>query len=297
MTDYQTFEHDVLVIGAGGAGLRAAIAASGAGVSVGLVCKSLLGKAHTVMAEGGIAAAMGNVDDRDSWQVHFADTMRGGQYVNNWRMAELHAKEAPDRVRELEAWGALFDRTAGRPNSPAQLRGPQVSPTGPCGRPHRPGDDPNAAGPRHPPGRRCPDGVHRGPPAHQRRAHRRRAWLRSRAGTVPAVPLQGHRPRDRRDRPGVRDHQQQLGVHRGRPGARLSCRGGTTGHGVRPVPSDGDDLAAERPRDPGDGGRTRRRRRPPQQRGAAVHVRRHPGELPGPDRRQRGGGLALHPGR
>ena len=111
MPDYQTHEHDVLVIGAGGAGLRAAIEASAAGVSVGLVCKSLLGKAHTVMAEGGIAAALANVDDRDNWQVHFADTMRGGQYVNNWRMAELHAKEAPDRVRELEAWGAVFDRT------------------------------------------------------------------------------------------------------------------------------------------------------------------------------------------
>jgi succinate dehydrogenase / fumarate reductase flavoprotein subunit len=111
MSDYQTFDHDVLVIGAGGAGLRAAIAASAAGVSVGLVCKSLLGKAHTVMAEGGVAAALANVDSRDGWQVHFADTMRGGQYVNNWRMAELHAREAPDRVRELEAWGALFDRT------------------------------------------------------------------------------------------------------------------------------------------------------------------------------------------
>jgi succinate dehydrogenase / fumarate reductase flavoprotein subunit len=101
----------VLVIGAGGAGLRAAIEASTAKVSVGLVCKSLLGKAHTVMAEGGIAAALANVDDRDSWKVHFADTMRGGQYVNNCRMAELHAREAPARVRELEAWGALFDRT------------------------------------------------------------------------------------------------------------------------------------------------------------------------------------------
>src|SRR5437773_3687243 len=111
MFDYETFQHDVLVIGAGGAGLRAAIEASAAGVSVGLVCKSLLGKAHTVMAEGGIAAAMGNVDDRDNWKVHFADTMRGGQYLNNWRMAELHAKEAPDTVRELESWGALFDRT------------------------------------------------------------------------------------------------------------------------------------------------------------------------------------------
>jgi succinate dehydrogenase / fumarate reductase flavoprotein subunit len=111
MADYETHRHDVLVIGAGGAGLRAAIEASAAGVSVGLVCKSLLGKAHTVMAEGGIAAALGNVDDRDDWRVHFADTMRGGQYVNNWRMAELHAREAPDRVRELEAWGATFDRT------------------------------------------------------------------------------------------------------------------------------------------------------------------------------------------
>ena len=111
MTAYTTFEHDVLVIGAGGAGLRAAIEASAAGVKVGLICKSLLGKAHTVMAEGGMAAALANVDDRDNWKVHFSDTMRGGQYVNNWRMAELHAKEAPDRVRELEAWGAVFDRT------------------------------------------------------------------------------------------------------------------------------------------------------------------------------------------
>jgi succinate dehydrogenase / fumarate reductase flavoprotein subunit len=112
VADYETHDYDVLVVGAGGAGLRAAIEASAAGVSVGLVCKSLLGKAHTVMAEGGIAAALANVDDRDSWRVHFADTMRGGQYVNNWRMAELHAKEAPARVRELEAWGAMFDRTA-----------------------------------------------------------------------------------------------------------------------------------------------------------------------------------------
>src|ERR1700751_4152337 len=111
MPEYETFEHDVLVIGAGGAGLRAAIEASAAGVRVGLVCKSLLGKAHTVMAEGGIAAALANVDERDNWKVHFADTMRGGQYVNQWRMAELHAKEAPDRVKELEAWGAVFDRT------------------------------------------------------------------------------------------------------------------------------------------------------------------------------------------
>src|SRR6476646_8640633 len=111
MPDYQTHEYDVLVIGAGGAGLRAAVEASAAGVKVGLVCKSLLGKAHTVMAEGGMAAAMGNVDDRDNWRVHFSDTMRGGQYMNNPRMAEIHAQEAPARVREMEAWGALFDRT------------------------------------------------------------------------------------------------------------------------------------------------------------------------------------------
>ena len=111
MASFQTYTYDVLVIGAGGAGLRAAIEAANAGVSVGLICKSLLGKAHTVMAEGGMAAAMAHVDDRDSWKVHFADTMRGGQYLNNWRMAELHAKEAPDRVWELETYGALFDRT------------------------------------------------------------------------------------------------------------------------------------------------------------------------------------------
>ncbi len=111
MADYPVHEYDVLVIGAGGAGLRAAIESSAAGAKTGVVTKSLLGKAHTVMAEGGMAAAMGNVDERDNWRVHFADTMRGGQYLNNCRMAELHAKEAPARVRELEAWGAIFDRT------------------------------------------------------------------------------------------------------------------------------------------------------------------------------------------
>ncbi len=111
MAEYETYQHDVLVIGAGGAGLRAAIEASAAGVSVGVVSKSLLGKAHTVMAEGGIAAALGNVDSRDNWKVHFSDTMRGGQYLNHPRMAQLHAQEAPARVKELEAWGALFDRT------------------------------------------------------------------------------------------------------------------------------------------------------------------------------------------
>jgi succinate dehydrogenase / fumarate reductase, flavoprotein subunit len=108
---YEVHEHDVLIIGAGGAGLRAAIEALAQGVRVGVVCKSLLGKAHTVMAEGGIAAAMANVDTSDDWRAHFRDTMRGGKFLNNWRMAQLHAQEAPERVRELEQWGALFDRT------------------------------------------------------------------------------------------------------------------------------------------------------------------------------------------
>ncbi len=108
---YETHEYDVVVIGAGGAGLRAAVEASAQGVRTALVCKSLLGKAHTVMAEGGIAAAMGNVYPEDNWQVHFRDTMRGGKLLNNWRMAQIHAQESPDRVLELEEWGALFDRT------------------------------------------------------------------------------------------------------------------------------------------------------------------------------------------
>ena len=111
-TKYETHEHDVLIIGAGGAGLRAAIEGLAAGARVAVVSKSLLGKAHTVMAEGGIAAAMANVDKADSWRTHFRDTMRGGKLMNNWRMAQLHAQEAPERVRELEQWGALFDRTS-----------------------------------------------------------------------------------------------------------------------------------------------------------------------------------------
>ena len=111
MDKYQTFEYDVVVVGAGGAGLRAAIESSALGAKTALVCKSLLGKAHTVMAEGGVAAALANVDTRDDWQVHFRDTMRGGKFLNQWRMAQIHAQEAPERVRELEEWGAVFDRT------------------------------------------------------------------------------------------------------------------------------------------------------------------------------------------
>src|SRR5262249_13710191 len=112
---YEVHEHDVLVIGAGGAGLRAAIESSTLGGRTALVCKALPGQAHTAMAEGGVAAALGNVDESDDWETHFEDTMSAGKYVNNWRMAELHAKESPERVRELEYWGGVFDRTpAGR---------------------------------------------------------------------------------------------------------------------------------------------------------------------------------------
>jgi succinate dehydrogenase / fumarate reductase flavoprotein subunit len=112
--EYETHEYDVIVIGAGGAGLRAAIESTALGARTALICKSLLGKAHTIMAEGGVAAALGNVDEDDSWQAHFQDTLFGGKYLNNWRMAELHAREAPDRVRELERWGGVFDRTPDR---------------------------------------------------------------------------------------------------------------------------------------------------------------------------------------
>src|SRR5919198_1330123 len=111
MTEFERHSYDVIVVGAGGSGLRAAIAAQDAGARTAIVCKSLLGKAHTVMAEGGAAAAMGNLYPEDNWRVHFRDTMRGGKMLNNWRMAQLHAQEAPDRVLELEEWGALFDRT------------------------------------------------------------------------------------------------------------------------------------------------------------------------------------------
>ena len=115
MEQIERYKFDVVVIGAGGAGLRAAIEAREKGKTVAVLSKSLFGKAHTVMAEGGIAASMGNVNDKDNWMVHFGDTMRGGKFLNQYRMAELHAKEAPDRVWELESWGALFDRTKDQP--------------------------------------------------------------------------------------------------------------------------------------------------------------------------------------
>ena len=151
MSEIERHSYDVVVIGAGGAGLRAAIEAHARGAKTAIVCKSLLGKAHTVMAEGGMAAAMGNVDPRDNWKVHFRDTMRGGKILNNWRMAQLHAQEAPDRVRELEEWGALFDRTKDGPDLPARLRRPPLRAARARRRPHRARDDPHAAAARRPP--------------------------------------------------------------------------------------------------------------------------------------------------
>ena len=200
------------------------------------------------MAEGGIAAALANVDDRDNWKVHFADTMRGGQYVNNWRMAELHAKEAPDRVRELEAWGAVFDRTKdGRilQRNFGGHRYPRLAHVG-----DRTGLEMIRTLQDH--------GIHQGIDVHMectiigaaqgRRPRRRRLRLRARARTLQAVQGQGRRPRDGRHRPRLQDHEQQLGIHRRRPHARLRRRGRSDGHGVRPVPPDRHGLAAERAR-------------------------------------------------
>ena len=222
--NHPVIDHDVLVIGAGGAGLRAAIEASAQGAKVGVVSKSLLGKAHTVMAEGGMAAALANVDDRDNWRVHFADTMRGGQYLNNWRMAEHHAKEAPERVRELEAWGAVFDRTKdGRilQRNFGGHRYPRLAHVG-----DRTGLEMIRTLQDH--------GVHQGLDVYME--HTIVALLlddgrvagafgvRPRARTLQGVPLQGHRHGDRRPRPRVPHHEQQLGIHRRRLRARVRGR-------------------------------------------------------------------------
>ena len=201
MADLETHPHDVLIIGAGGAGLRAAIEAAAAGASVGLVCKSLLGKAHTVMAEGGIAAALGHVAERDSWQIHFRDTMVGGKLLNNPRMAELHAKEAPDRVRELEPWGAVFDRTRDGRILQRPFGGhthPRLAHVG-----DRTGlemirtlQDRTVASGRH-----GLHGVHDHAPADRRRPGRGRRRLLAPGRAARRVPGQGDRAGDRRHRP------------------------------------------------------------------------------------------------
>ena len=150
MADCQSYSYDVLVIGAGGAGLRAAIEAAASGVKVGVVCKSLLGKAHTVMAEGGVAAALANVDDRDNWRVHFADTMRGGQYLNNWRMAEIARQRSSRTCQRARGVGRCVRSHERWPHSPTKLRRPSISQTRARRRSYRAGDDSHVAGPTDP---------------------------------------------------------------------------------------------------------------------------------------------------
>ena len=255
-------EHDVLVIGAGGAGLRAAIEAAAAGVRGGAGLQVAAGQGAHGDGRGRRRRGLANVDDRDSWQVHFADTMRGGQYLNNWRMAELHAQEAPDRVRELEAWGALFDRTRGRPHPAAQLRRAPLSAPGARRRPHRAGDDPHPAGPRHPPGHRRAHGVHRRHAAQGRRPRRaaRSAYDRERGRfrlfRAKAVVLAtGGIGRAYKITSNSWEYTGD--------GHALAYDAGADadGHGVRAVPPHRDGLAAQRARHPGDRGGARRGRR------------------------------------
>ena len=269
MTEDKEFEkhnYDVLIIGAGGSGLRAAIAAHEAGLRVAVICKSLFGKAHTVMAEGGCAAAMGNANSNDNWQVHFRDTMRGGKFLNNWRMAELHAKEAPDRVWELETYGALFDRTKDGHDQPAQLRRPRVPAPRPRRRPHRPRADPHdaaedrlAAAGRRPQAR--PRRRRRGPAQGLRRGDDHRADHRRQRRDLRRVRLL---PRDRRvrrcsGRPSVVLATGGIGKsfkvtsnswECTGDGMALALRAGLDAaeHGVRPVPPHRHGLAARRSR-------------------------------------------------
>ena len=299
MTEIQTVEHDVLVIGAGGAGSARGDRSGGAWARrVGLVCKSLLGKAHTVMAEGGMAAAMGNVDDRDNWRVHFADTMRGGQYLNNWRMAELHAQGSAGAREGARGVGRAVRSHARRPDSPAQLRRTSISAARARRRSHGARADSHAAGSRRASGHRR---AHGGAPSLTllKDGDRvcRRVRLRPRARSLPSVQGEGRRAGDGRRRSRVQDHVEQLGVHGRRPCARVSRRRGAPGHGVRAVPSDGNDLAAERARHSRHGRRARRRRRVKESRRQAIHVRQHSRQLQSADGRHSRRRLAVHAGR
>ena len=287
--------YDVVVIGAGGAGLRAAIAAHDAGARTAIVCKSLLGKAHTVMAEGGIAAAMGNRWPEDNWEVHFRDTMRGGKMLNNWRMAQLHAQEAPERVLELEDWGALFDRTEDGLISQRDFGGHRYARLAHVG--DRTGLEmirtlqQRAVAARH----RRVHGVH-GHRAAQGRRRRDLRRLRLLARDRPLRRLRGAR-RSILATGGIgksfKVTSQLLGVHRRRPRAGAARRRLADQHGVRAVPPDRHGLAAVGEGAAGHRVGARRRRHPEELRGQAVHVRLHPGVLQGGDGRHRGGGRPL----
>ena len=241
---YDSYEYDVIVIGAGGAGLRAAIEASAQGVRTALICKSLLGKAHTVMAEGGIAAAMGNVWKEDNWRVHFRDTMRGGKMLNNWRMAQLHAMESPARVLELEEWGALFDRTKDGLISQRDFGGHRYARLAHVG--DRTGLEMIRTLQQH--------AVHKGIDVHMECNVQRLLTDGDRVsgafgywrptGKLVLFKCQGDRARHRRRRQGVEVHVELVGVHRRRHHARAGCRRRAHRHGVHPVPSHGHGLAA-----------------------------------------------------
>ena len=263
MSDVERHAYDVVVIGAGGAGLRAAIEAREQGMRTAVICKSLFGKAHTVMAEGGIAASMGNVNSDDNWQVHFRDTMRGGKFLNHWRMAELHAKEAPDRVWELETWGALFDRT---PDGRIRQRNfggheyPRLAHVG-----DRTGLElirtlqqkivvAPAGGLRARPATTRPGSRSSGVHGHPGRCKRRRTRspAPSATGASPAGSFVFDAPAVVLATGGIgksfKVTSQLLGVHRRRARARAAGRGAADQHGVHPVPPHRHGLAARRSR-------------------------------------------------
>ncbi len=294
MTELERHSFDVVVIGAGGAGLRAAIEARQNGKRTAIICKSLFGKAHTVMAEGGIAAAMGNVNSNDNWQVHFRDTMRGGKFLNSWRMAELHAKEAPQRVWELETYGALFDRTKDGKISQRNFGGheyPRLAHVG-----DRSGLElirtlqQKIVSLQQEDFRETGDYESRIKVFHEVTITRLLTADGRMAGaygyyreTGDLVALRGPRgrPRDRRHRQDLQGHQRLVGVHRRRPRPRDACRCDHAQHGVHPVPPDRHGLAAVGEGDPGHRVGPRRRRRPHELRGQALHVRLHPGRVQG----------------
>ena len=220
---YETHDYDVVIIGAGGAGLRAAVEASAQGARTALVCKSLLGKAHTVMAEGGIAAAMGNVYPEDNWKVHFRDTMRGGKLLNNWRMAQIHAQEAPDRVLELEEWGALFDRTHDGLILQRDFGGHRYARLAHVG--DRTGLEMiRTLAARGSQGHRRLHGVQPTATADRRRQDHRRLRVLEGNRKIHRLQMQGRRARNRRRRQSLEGDVEFLGVYRRRRNHGHGCR-------------------------------------------------------------------------